>query len=225
MENASAATVLVLAALYWGTVLAKMLRFRRKRGRSPVLVPTTLVEKILLTFWVLIIVVWFAQPIYLLFTETAPVPVRLIPAFDRPVLKIAGNALIWPAYLVSLWAWRRMGRAWRLGIDQVQTTRLVTDGPFAFCRHPIYALQAVALLGSWFVLPTPLLGCVVPIHWVCVWLKAGVEERHMAEMHGDAYGQYCRECGRFVPKLWARRARSAQSSTEREGSPRNARHS
>jgi len=199
MDRAFALEVLALACLYWGKVAHKCWRFRRKRGRTPSLNPTTMADRVFLTLWTAIILAWFFQPVHLLAGARGPAWLAPVAPLDRISLKIAGSLLMWPAYAASLWAWNVMGKSWRLGIDRTEKTGLITTGPFAICRHPIYSLQAVALLGSCLVLPTPLLLAATIAQWTCIHFKSRAEERHMAGLHGDAYQGYCDRVGRLWP--------------------------
>ena len=205
MRYVFAAEALTVAALYWGTVLVKVLRFRRRRGRTPVLIPGTRSEQALLAAWIAIIAVWFAQPIYLLCSGPEVTWLSAISALDTLPVKVAGTVIVWPAYLASLWAWRSMGRDWRLGLDKAGAAGPRTSGAFAVCRHPIYTFQAAALLGTWLILPTPALLTAVATHALCVWSKSRIEERHMIEIHGDEYVAYRERVGAFLPWAWRRR--------------------
>ena len=40
-----------------------------------------------------------------------------------------------------------MGRSWRIGVEEGERTDLVTGGPFAIVRNPIYASMLPAFLG------------------------------------------------------------------------------
>lgn len=80
--------------------------------------------------------------------------------------------------------------------------RLVTNGPFALCRNPMYLghlifLVGLALsLGSWF-------GAVLALG-TAVWLQFRVrrDERRLAERFGKPYMQYCSRVKRWIPALF-----------------------
>jgi len=80
--------------------------------------------------------------------------------------------------------------------------RLVTNGPFALCRNPMYLghlifLVGLALsLGSWF-------GAVLALG-TAVWLQFRVrrDERRLAERFGEPYMQYCSRVKRWIPALF-----------------------
>jgi protein-S-isoprenylcysteine O-methyltransferase Ste14 len=90
--------------------------------------------------------------------------------------------------------------------DTVVTRRehtLVTRGPYRWIRHPFYVCMALMTLGSalvtanWFILGS---GVVV---FSLLALRSRVEEEQLAARFGDAYLDYRKRTGRFLPKLRA----------------------
>lgn len=47
-----------------------------------------------------------------------------------------------------------MGTSWRIGVDAGERTTLVTSGPFALVRNPIFSAMAVTGAGHTFRCPT-----------------------------------------------------------------------
>ena len=79
---------------------------------------------------------------------------------------------------------------------------LVTTGAFHYVRHPLYA----AFLGSFTFGLALFMDTWVYLAWAVlqypVWhWNIAAEERLMHNEFGDAYAQYCRKTGRFLPKL------------------------
>src|ERR1051326_4528347 len=75
---------------------------------------------------------------------------------------------------------------------------LVTCGPYAFARHPIYAGYLVQYAGMWLVYPTaPLAGAIAA--WIALMLaRVRYEERVLVSAF-PAYAEYCRHVPRFCP--------------------------
>ena len=69
-----------------------------------------------------------------------------------------GFALMLVGILSTLWAQLAMGDSWRSGVDVGERTRLVTSGPFAWVRNPIFTsmLAATSPDGAWRPPATPL---------------------------------------------------------------------
>jgi len=86
------------------------------------------------------------------------------------------------------------------GTDLAKADRLVTSGPYAVCRNPMYVgwwmLQAGigVAAGSTWILTT------VPVVAAAVHRDVVREERRLTERFGDEYLEYCAAVGRYVPK-------------------------
>lgn len=79
---------------------------------------------------------------------------------------------------------------------------LVMSGPYRTVRHPMYtalflSMSAILLLTrNWLVGGIPLFGlCVI------VLLRIQREERTMIEKFGEAYREYMKHTGRFLPRM------------------------
>jgi protein-S-isoprenylcysteine O-methyltransferase Ste14 len=97
-------------------------------------------------------------------------------------------------------------RAWGAG-HLVKTDRLVTTGPYAHLRHPLYAgtlLIAIGLAAAAGPLGIGLLfGAVLPFFFVYYFpYKERIESARLEGRYGDAYTAY----RRAVPALWPARS-------------------
>jgi protein-S-isoprenylcysteine O-methyltransferase Ste14 len=92
-----------------------------------------------------------------------------------------------------------MGAAWRIGIDQKGTSKLVQSGPYRRIRHPIYGFQMTMLIGAALLLPTWISFAILVIHYVCATIKASDEEKHLTGVFGSEYRDYMKRTGRFLP--------------------------
>src|SRR5262249_27470411 len=93
-----------------------------------------------------------------------------------------------------------MGDSWRIGVDQNECPALVTRGPFAFVRNPIYSAAAVMSIALFLVLPNILMTCSMVAQTVGVELQVrGVEEPYLLNSHDQLYRDYASRVGRFVP--------------------------
>lgn len=123
------------------------------------------------------------------------VPLRLTPVTP---LRVLGVFVGIAAGVLAIWAQRVMRAAGTHIHPWKPTLALVTDGPFAHTRNPMYTalglLQlAIGLLigGVWpaamsVVVPVAL-GRIVVVH----------EERYLTGLIGESYREYCREVPRW----------------------------
>jgi protein-S-isoprenylcysteine O-methyltransferase Ste14 len=95
-----------------------------------------------------------------------------------------------------------MGTSWRIGVDPAERTALVTSGPFALVRNPIFAAMLPTALGLTLLVPSwvaiaGLLGLLVALE-----LQVRVvEEPYLLRAHGEKYAGYAARVGRFVPGM------------------------
>ena len=109
------------------------------------------------------------------------------------VLAVAGIALCLVAQLV-------MGDSWRVGVDETETTALVTDGLFARVRNPIFTSMLVAAVGFALLVPNAWSVAAVAALFVGLELQVRyVEEPYLAKVHGATYVGYASRAGRFLP--------------------------
>lgn len=97
---------------------------------------------------------------------------------------------------------RALGRNWSIVARTRSEHELVTWGPFAYARHPIYSALFVWLLamavafGHYWGL---ILG--VPLYWIGTILRIREEERLLRDQFGAGYEAYAKRVKRFVPGL------------------------
>lgn len=196
------AGVLTVATVwsYWIGVGMMIARVHRKARRAGGLLPEQPLERALALVWVPLVAAWLTLPYLSLVREHAPLA---LPAFARLAWYAALRWLAAAAGLAALLAtsvcWSRMGSAWRMAVSAAERQSLITDGPFRYVRHPIYALQMLLMGCSLVVVPTVPMLAMAAVHVVLVHLKASNEERHLGRMHGDAYRRYAARTGRFLP--------------------------
>jgi len=141
----------------------------------------------LLTLWsVQILLTAIGRPPFGLPTLWASTPLRWL-----GVALCAVGLVIFVAALVSF------GSAWRVGIDEKGSNRLVTTGAFARSRNPIFVFMDIFFLGVFLVYPTLFFG----IFFVC--FASGIhtqilnEERFLRGHFGDEYAAYCQKVRRY----------------------------
>jgi protein-S-isoprenylcysteine O-methyltransferase Ste14 len=125
-----------------------------------------------------------------------------IASLDRPGVEAAGCVLYAAGLVGTLVAQSAMGDAWRVGVDPAERTRLVTHGPFALVRNPIYTAMLSATVGLALIVPNPLALAVPVVLWLSLEVQTRrVEEPYLLRTHGEAYAQYAARVGRFLPKV------------------------
>ena len=147
--------------------------------------------------FVVALVLGVAAPVLALADVVEP-----IDAIDTAGADTAGLVLAIAGIGATLVAQFAMGSSWRIGVDHDERTELVTTGPFALVRNPIFSAMIPTALGLVLLVPS----------WVAILGLAGlvvalelqvrvVEEPYLLRTHGRTYGEYAARVGRFVPGL------------------------
>ena len=104
------------------------------------------------------------------------------------------QSLAWLLLALSLvWmliAQVQMGHSWRIGIDQQNSTKLVSSGLFAVSRNPIFLAMRVNLLGLFLVLPNAISLCLLVAGEILMQVQVRLEEEHLAQLHQENYVAY-----------------------------------
>ena len=118
-----------------------------------------------------------------------------------PALGWAAAALTAIGIGFAIWARLYIGRNWSPRPAVKEHHELVTTGPYAYVRHPIYTGILLATLGS--ALLGTLFGIVMFIVLAITFaLRIGKEEQLMLELFPRHYPEYQKHTKRLVPFVW-----------------------
>jgi protein-S-isoprenylcysteine O-methyltransferase Ste14 len=121
--------------------------------------------------------------------------------FDA-TLQVVGLGVWALGIAVVMWAARAIGRY--MAVSGVTADHhLVTDGPYRYVRHPVYASIVAITVGSALVFRSYLLVGMAAANVAAGLWWAAAEERLLASPQGlgDAYRTYASRTGRFLPRL------------------------
>lgn len=112
-----------------------------------------------------------------------------------------GAALTLAGLLLTVWARVHLGTNWSGTVTLKRGHELVTSGPYAIVRHPIYTGLLLACLGSALARDEWRGVVALALVVLALWRKLRHEERWMREQFGDAYGAYARRVAALVPHV------------------------
>lgn len=134
---------------------------------------------------------------------SGPVRATLDPLGSAALVQAALTAALLAAALtLFVWATAAMGRNWSLVARTRSDHALITTGPFARMRHPIYTALALVVIALALALGhLPRLTLALPVYALGTWLRVRIEERLLHAMFGATYEAYAARVKRFVPGL------------------------
>jgi protein-S-isoprenylcysteine O-methyltransferase Ste14 len=202
MPDIPALLLAVVVLAYWGRVGVMSARIRRRTKTLSGVVPEQRLERFLWLFFVPLVAAWIALPIFAAFRThgmlAVPEPVRFSGWF---IVRLLAAFAATGVLVATLRCWRRMGRHWKMAVTPGERQVLITDGPFARVRHPIYGYQILLMLASLGVVPTVPMFALAVVHVALMVTKAHNEERHLLATHGADYQAYAARTGRFFPRF------------------------
>jgi protein-S-isoprenylcysteine O-methyltransferase Ste14 len=141
----------------------------------------------------------FLIAIVLLSTTRIPLPwlyLQLWPVGFWPFW--LGAAVIIAGLLFAVWAREHLGRNWSRSVTIKQGHELITTGPYAVVRHPIYTGVLTGLLGTAIALSQVRGFIVFVLFFLAFWIKLRMEEQWMRSQFGEAYATYAHQTAALV---------------------------
>jgi len=90
---------------------------------------------------------------------------------------------------------------WRLGKSfsiMPEARKLVTNGPYAHARHPLYAVEMITIAGTALQFAPPWSWVIALTVLAMLWIRSHFEEQVLAESFPE-YGAYRARTKRFIP--------------------------
>jgi protein-S-isoprenylcysteine O-methyltransferase Ste14 len=144
----------------------------------------------------------FLIAIALLSTTRIPLPwlyLQLWPVGFWPFW--LGAAVTIAGLLFAVWAREHLGRNWSRSVTIKQDHELITSGPYAVVRHPIYTGILTGFLGMAIAISQVRGFIVFVLFFLAFWIKLRMEERWMRSQFGEAYATYAHQTAALVPYL------------------------
>ena len=122
-------------------------------------------------------------------------PSGILPFWIGAVVTVAG-------LLFAVWARQHLGRNWSSAVTIKQGHELITTGPYALVRHPIYTGILAGFLGTAIALSQVrgFIGFVVI--FLVLWPKLRMEEEWMRSQFGETYASYAHRTAALVPYVF-----------------------
>ena len=113
-------------------------------------------------------------------------PVGLWPFWLGAAVTIAG-------LVFAVWARELLGKNWSRSVTIKQGHELITTGPYAVVRHPIYTGILIGFIGMAIAISQVRGFIVFVLFFMAFWIKLRMEEQWMRSQFGEAYTTYAHQ--------------------------------
>ncbi len=120
---------------------------------------------------------------------------------QAPVVQWIGLVCVYVGVALAIWARFYLGRNWGMPMSEKEGAELVTTGPYAFIRNPIYSGVLLAITGS--ALCLGLLWAIILVLYAAYLIPSVfTEEKIMARLFPETYPAYKARTKRLIPWVW-----------------------
>ena len=113
-----------------------------------------------------------------------------------------GAALTVAGLLFAVWARVHLGRNWSSSVTIKQGHELITSGPYAVARHPIYTGILSGFVGTVIALAEMRGIIAFALIFLAIWVKFHIEEKWMRSQFGETYAAYADRTAALVPYVY-----------------------
>lgn len=119
-----------------------------------------------------------------------------VEALPAALLAFGAVALFWSAF-------RALGANWSFVARVLDDHGLITSGPFAWVRNPIYLAMLMMMVAAALALGrAPRLIVAIPIFFIGTVIRVVREERLLRAQFGGTYDAYAKKVSRLIPGIW-----------------------
>ena len=112
-----------------------------------------------------------------------------------------GAAVTIAGLLFAVWARGYLGSNWSRSVTIKQDHELITTGPYAMVRHPIYTGILTGFIGMAIAISQVRGVIVFVLFFLAFWIKLRMEEQWMRSQFGETYATYARKTAALAPYL------------------------
>jgi protein-S-isoprenylcysteine O-methyltransferase Ste14 len=130
--------------------------------------------------------------------------VQILPFHQSLLSILTGITLVTCGIAISISARRTLGANWahRAEYQIKQRQTLVTQGIYAYIRHPIYTARLLMIVGAELVASSLLVVPVLLFVPLVMYSQAKREEDILAKEFGEKYKKYTYSTRMFLPLVW-----------------------
>lgn len=174
-------------------------RVAKRIGKNPNVLPKDDSAYGLVGFYFkLILLALFMYTILLLLFPKDMFSAFKINALEYNLIQYTGLGLMMMAMIWVVIAQLQMKNSWRIGIDSITKTELVTDGLFRFSRNPVFLGMTISLVGFFLVFPNVITFSFLLTGNILMQIQIRLEEEFLLKEHGEIYLTYKKRVKRML---------------------------
>jgi protein-S-isoprenylcysteine O-methyltransferase Ste14 len=112
---------------------------------------------------------------------------------------VASSVLIVTSNFLCVLVLYRLGRSFSI---MAEARVLVTDGPYALVRHPLYLVEEVGIIGAFIQVASWPAVALFTVHFAFQLQRMRNEERVLKQAFPREYRAYSARTARFIPGVW-----------------------
>lgn len=121
---------------------------------------------------------------------------------NQNTIKYIGFALGMIGLCFCLYAQVKMGKSWRVGIDETIKTDLITTGLYKIIRNPTYLGLYILNIGVWLIWPTWAIFVLNIFFIYTLEIQVRCEEDFLEKTFGREYIEYKNKTKRYIPFIY-----------------------
>jgi protein-S-isoprenylcysteine O-methyltransferase Ste14 len=118
------------------------------------------------------------------------------------VIKIVADVVTLIGLLIMIWARVTLGKNWSANVVLKENQELVTTGPYAYVRHPIYSGLILMMLSWILYIDTLAFTVFFIIFFVGAYYKAKKEEKLLLTYFPETYPAYTKRVKALIPFIF-----------------------
>jgi protein-S-isoprenylcysteine O-methyltransferase Ste14 len=131
-----------------------------------------------------------------------PLPFHLSPIW-RSVALVIGSVLYFPGIALAIWGRLALGKMYfvstGMGAQLFEDHRLITRGPYALVRHPMYLGITLAVLGGLLLYQTWTMAALLLLP-LGLTRRSRIEEKVLAAQFGEQWQDYAQKVPSMFPR-------------------------
>ncbi|APZ47667.1 hypothetical protein BW723_15820 [Polaribacter reichenbachii] len=117
---------------------------------------------------------------------------------ENSTLHKIGWALLFLSLIVVWISQSQMANSWRIGIDENNKTKLVTNGMFSISRNPIFLGIMIANIGLFLAIPNAFTLLIISLSTISINTQIRLEEEFLKREFENDYLEYAKKVRRWI---------------------------